>query len=185
LASAPLRRRTDLVERVAALSAQSTPADISTRQEHYRQLDAPLVSYAFELDTIISRTFGLDARHPFADRRLVELCYALPPQQKLTDGWTRYVVRNALDGVMPDAIRWRGGKAVNSAAVTKGMRVKDGKCLDAIIYGEMSSLADYINVTELRSTYRRYQSTGNEQDEMYIWQAVGLALWLRKADVTR
>jgi asparagine synthase (glutamine-hydrolysing) len=183
-----LLRRTHLIERATTQYAYTQPANrvqTTARQEHYSMLDAPIVSYVFELNAVVSQTFGLDARHPFADRRVLEFCYSLPPQQKINDGWTRYIVRRALEGVMPDAIRWRGGKTQNSAAVTKAFRTNDSHCLDAIFHSDLDAVADYIDIARLRSIAQRYYNTGDQSDEMQVWQAAGLALWLRMANVAR
>ena len=39
-----------------------------------------------EYDQIAGRA-GIEVRHPFSDRRLVEFCLALPPEQKVRNGW--------------------------------------------------------------------------------------------------
>lgn len=54
-----------------------------------------------------SMAFGLEARVPFLDHELVELCARIPPSLKLRGLREKYVLRRALDGVLPDDIRWR------------------------------------------------------------------------------
>jgi asparagine synthetase B (glutamine-hydrolysing) len=50
---------------------------------------------------------GLEARVPFLDTELVELCARIPPSLKLRGLREQYVLRQALAGVLPDDIRWR------------------------------------------------------------------------------
>jgi asparagine synthase (glutamine-hydrolysing) len=138
----------------------------------------------FEISTRTARTFGIDARHPFTDRRLVEFCYALPPQQKVADGWTRNIVRRGLADILPEAIRQRGDKAENSRAVTKAFLTQDADRLETLIDHNVDRLAEFIDVPLLQSTYQRYRNTGNEQDEMLIWQVATLSSWLEQKEST-
>ncbi len=55
--------------------------------------------------------FGLDYRYPLLDRRLLELCLALPESLSIRDGHLRYAFRAALEGRLPESVRWRGDKA--------------------------------------------------------------------------
>jgi asparagine synthase (glutamine-hydrolysing) len=57
-----------------------------------------------------SMAHSVEARLPFLDYRLVELVCALPLNQKIRRGWTKYVMRNALKGVLPEPIRLRRSK---------------------------------------------------------------------------
>ena len=62
------------------------------------------------------RYFRVAARHgitpltPFCERRLLELCIHLPDRQRLRDGWTKPVLRDAIRGRMPEAVRLRCDK---------------------------------------------------------------------------
>lgn len=170
-----LWHETHMAERIAANPAH---APVSAQAEHYRLLEAPLLAHVFELSSHVSRAFAIDTRHPFADRRLVEFCYALPPEHKLVDGWTRHIVRQGLAGLLPDAVRLRGGKTENSAAVTKALRSRDAACLAHIMARSRELLGPYADLPALDGAYRRYQHSGNRQDEMFVWQAATLAIWL-------
>lgn len=58
----------------------------------------------------IAAQAGVEARDPFLDRRLIEFVLTLPPEQMLKDGWPKIVMRRAMAGLLPDAVRWRVGK---------------------------------------------------------------------------
>ena len=55
--------------------------------------------------------WGLEYRHPMLDLRLVNFCLALPPEQYLRNGWTRYLFRRVVHGIVPQAVAWQRGKA--------------------------------------------------------------------------
>ena len=48
--------------------------------------------------------WGIDERDPTADRRLIEFCMALPPDQLLGGGQTRRMARRGLSDRVPDAV---------------------------------------------------------------------------------
>lgn len=52
----------------------------------------------------------LETRSPFLDYRLVELAYTLPTSYLVRDGWHKWILRKALEGVLPQDIVWRRRK---------------------------------------------------------------------------
>jgi asparagine synthase (glutamine-hydrolysing) len=57
-----------------------------------------------------SMAFGIEARTPFLDYRLVEESMPLRPEGLIRDGWTKAVLRDAMEGVVPESVRWRRDK---------------------------------------------------------------------------
>ncbi len=57
-----------------------------------------------------SMAFSVEARVPFLDYRLVEFVMRLPATLKVSNGYTKRVMREAMAGVLPEKIRWRVGK---------------------------------------------------------------------------
>jgi asparagine synthase (glutamine-hydrolysing) len=45
------------------------------------------------------------------DKDLLEFCIAAPGSMKIHGGYSRYMVRRSLDGVLPKKIQWRTTKA--------------------------------------------------------------------------
>lgn len=57
-----------------------------------------------------SMAFSIETRLPFLDYRLVEKSIALAPSLKMRDGWTKWVLRQAMSDVLPRHIAWRRNK---------------------------------------------------------------------------
>jgi len=53
---------------------------------------------------------GIEPRHPFMDRRLVEFCAWLPLELRLRDGYPKWAMRKAISQRLPDGLAWRRGK---------------------------------------------------------------------------
>jgi asparagine synthase (glutamine-hydrolysing) len=129
--------------------------------------------------------FGVEPRYPFFDRRLMELCLALPADQKLRDGWSRVVMRRAMDGLLPDEVRWRASKANLSPNFRRNLLAKDRNLLAEFILEQPSVLEDYVDISELRRAYRRCTTQPtSETDALTVFGAVVLGLWLQRTKIT-
>ena len=54
-----------------------------------------------------SMRHGVETRLPFLDYRLVEFCLSLPGSLKISEGWTKFILRKSMSGKMPDSVTWR------------------------------------------------------------------------------
>jgi asparagine synthase (glutamine-hydrolysing) len=58
----------------------------------------------------VSMAHSVESRLPFLDHRLVEFLARVPAVYKIHGGWTKYIMRIAMDGQLPDSITWRKDK---------------------------------------------------------------------------
>ena len=79
------------------------------RDGHYRILVQPMQAFALEVHDSAAAAFSIEKRYPFWDKRVVEFCLSLPAEQKLNHGWTRVVMRRAMEEILPKKVQWRGG----------------------------------------------------------------------------
>jgi len=68
---------------------------------------------------------GVETRHPFHDRRLVEFAAALPPEQSQRCGLNKFLVRQAMKGLVPEPILQRSTKAEFSHTVAQVYECED------------------------------------------------------------
>jgi asparagine synthase (glutamine-hydrolysing) len=57
-----------------------------------------------------SMAHGREVRLPFLNHELVEFIFSLPAQLKMHNGWTKLLLRKAMDKKLPDEIVWRKDK---------------------------------------------------------------------------
>lgn len=57
-----------------------------------------------------SMRHSIEARVPFLDHHLVETCYGISSKLKIKDGWTKHILRVAMDGLVSNNILWRKNK---------------------------------------------------------------------------
>lgn len=58
----------------------------------------------------VAAEFAIEPRDPFLDARVLEFCLTLPADRIKRDGWPKLILRRAMAGYMPDAMRWRTGR---------------------------------------------------------------------------
>lgn len=57
-----------------------------------------------------SMAFGRELRLPFLSHELAEFIFALPSTYKIHDGFTKWILRKSMSGVLPESIVWRTDK---------------------------------------------------------------------------
>lgn len=57
-----------------------------------------------------SMAHGVEVRLPFLQHQLVEFLFSLPPQAKIRNGWTKWLLRKSMEPALPQNIVWRKEK---------------------------------------------------------------------------
>lgn len=78
--------------------------DLSLEEMKYTSLP-----YQLHSEDRNSMMFSIESRLPFLDHRLVEYSISLPSEFKLQKGYTKFIIREAMDELPPE-VRWRTDK---------------------------------------------------------------------------
>lgn len=170
-----------LEKRFKDVNQMSPTLGQSARASHFHLITSGALPYSLELMNRISAAHSIEMRYPFCDRRLVEFCLALPPEQKLHGGWSRLVMRRAMANILPVEVQWRGGKAGLGPVYNRGMLRFERKLMDEVVLGNGGGLQEYVDMAVLRQVYKRYLSGKNSKDLLLVWEAVNLAVWLHQS----
>ena len=85
----------------------------TAKKYHYHGLKNSLgIINALLLRDRMTSNFSIENRYPFLDKRLVEFCFAIPTEMKFKHGWSRYILRIAMDGILPKENQWRLKKLI-------------------------------------------------------------------------
>jgi asparagine synthase (glutamine-hydrolysing) len=170
-----LEQREQQFKKIENISRQSS------KTEHYRSLTQGLHPFALETFDKAAAAFSLELRYPFWDKRLVEFCLSLPPEQKLSQGWSRVVMRHAMKDFLPPEIQWRTGKINFLPNLIYGLLTQEKQALEQLVFQDTEILSNYINTDVLQTIYERVLSDKFEtdpEDVQFIWKASSLGLWL-------
>jgi asparagine synthase (glutamine-hydrolysing) len=167
-------------------------ADLATRAEpllsaprnlrafHHHALTDPILPFYLEVYDKVAASLGVEHRHPYFDRPLMEFCLALPSDQRLFQGWDRVIQRRAFTGLIPEPIRARQSKSVWTRNFERQL-LGGGhhhERIRALIEGPASPLAGYCDLARLRRDLPQLKAGKLPERVMDFWAALSLGLWL-------
>jgi asparagine synthase (glutamine-hydrolysing) len=177
-------QRIALAERVKAFKTDKPMSANRLREQHVFGLISGQMQYLLGMFDQSAATCALEQRYPFFDRRLMELCLALPFEQKLRHGWTRAILRRAMENILPPTVQWRTDKGNLSVNIRRRL-LAERETLEAIILHDSEIIGAYVDVPAVQAAYHRFLSQpvrSTEEDLFAIYLAVTLALWLRQSE---
>lgn len=173
--------RAQLGERFAKLHSHSPrPASFTTIESHKISLDHPFLTVGLERYERVASAFGIEARHPFTDVRLAEFCLSLTWQLKTHRGWTKMILRRAMEPYLPPEVVWRRDKDSLMWEVNRLILKARAEYFYQITCDEQASLKPYVDLGKLMQAWQEYLTLGEEKHADWIWSGVALAMWLRR-----
>jgi asparagine synthase (glutamine-hydrolysing) len=190
LGDSPISRacaeRTGVVERLQ-LALRRAQLDRTARAQHGNAVLEGSNPLILEWYNTLGLTHGIEERYPFFDRRMVELCVSLPPELKLQQGWTRYILRRAMEGILPPAIQWRSDKTDTSSYLHYSICKEGYQQLLATLSAHEDQLANYIDIQAVRERLTSCMAGQaiTWQQWMPVWLTLTLASWLNQQEQAR
>lgn len=174
------RTKPELEQRVTELNDLSYRKGSTPSEYHWQSLTNGIFSTMHEQVEKISAAYGLDLRHPFFDRRLIEFCVGLPPGQRILKGWTRSIFRFAMEGILPPDVQWRVDKANLGAHIKINLHRYGSGDIDNALRDDLWKLDAYVDTEVFRSSYKKFASDPNRRDPeaLFILTNMYLLKWL-------
>ena len=126
----------------------------------------------------MSMAASIESRVPFLDHKLVEHTARLPERLKLRGWTTKYILRRAMKGVLPDEIL-RRPKMGFPVPVGEWFRGRFRSVIDEYVTGERAAARGLFDQTFVRELVARHQS-GTEDHSERLWSLVNFEMWLRR-----
>jgi asparagine synthase (glutamine-hydrolysing) len=195
-----LLQRVLRADRVRAVADESTPAtrwwrhatgastnkgELSTVQAvQIEDLLVDTLPFILRMEDRSSMAFSIEARVPLLDRRLVEFGLSLPDHQKIQGGFSKFAVRQATSGLMPEHVRMRRTKL--------GFAGADQRWLNGELRPQVTDLIEgglrcdrYIDPAPLRKWYRSPESrSANVEAFGSLFRVLALEMWMRAFQVS-
>lgn len=109
--------------------------------------------------------FGIETRLPFLDYRMVETALSLPITYKIHEGWSKWVLRQAIAPYLPETITWRKNKFGFEAPEELWLPRHDAIMREAVLgsallasLGSTSKLAAHYDALGGRERFRLYSA---------------------------
>ena len=131
------------------------------------------------MDSLAS-TFSTEFRYPFFDRRLVEFLLAIPEEQRWWMDRPKTILRRALDGILPEAVRERKGKAEFTPAFDREIGGRQADKVEALLRDSVLEELGVVDGKCLQQFFAEYRrDTRNSDPSGALSTILGLELWCR------
>ena len=126
-----------------------------------------------------SMAFSLEARVPLLDHKLVEYGISLPDDLKVRNGWSKYALRQAMRGLLPESVRLRKSKL--------GFAAPDHSWLSRELRPHVTELIEddlrcreYVDPAVLRRWYNSGRvDAANTESCLGLFRILSLEMWMR------
>lgn len=121
--------------------------------------------------------FGREGRLPYLDYEFVDWCIRLPDDVLIRDGWQKYVMRTAGEGLLPEQVQWRADKVGYAAPLDVWLRGKLKDWAHERLFDPRLSDVPAYDWTRLREFWRQHQA-GEADNSWALWRWISLSEWL-------
>jgi asparagine synthase (glutamine-hydrolysing) len=126
-----------------------------------------------------SMAFSLEARVPMLDHKVVELGLSLPDHMKINQGWSKFAVRQAMTGLLPESVRLRTTKLGFAAPDRPWLAGHLRSQINELLTSDMRSQR-YIDVAALRRWHASPASmNANAESFNGLFRILSLEMWMR------
>jgi asparagine synthase (glutamine-hydrolysing) len=131
--------------------------------------------------------YGVENRHPYMDRRVVEFSFSIPYEQKQPSGPYKALTRRAFRGMVPESIRTRLSNANFAILASRGLS-KAWSAIEGLLVNSWLVGMGYANPDQLKHSLHRCREHSSFVGRIYecdggLWSSldtfVTLELWLR------
>lgn len=127
-------------------------------------------------DRVMCARYGINASHPFFDRRIVEYIYRIPGDLVWGNDGTKLILRNSMTGILPEKIRLRKGKTEHAPVIFTGLKKYWATLLPILLTCRISKLG-LVNKEEWTSALHNFRQ-GKIMNYDGMWIFITLELWL-------
>lgn len=126
-----------------------------------------------------SMAHSVESRLPYLDYRVVEFLLSLPVNQKIRNGLTKWVLRNASEGLIPEEVRQRRDKIGFSTPEETWLRMELKDLVETIISSDSFRSRKYFNPAGVQQLLELHLK-GKQNLSSTILTILILELWLRR-----
>lgn len=156
----------DFIQRLG-IHTHNSPADSARSILYPHIMLEKLTAGTFALAADYNRMShtGLSGLYPFMDKKVMEFCLAIPPDQFIVDGHERSLLRRAMEGILPPPVQWRKDKAPFSPDFHRRVKHTTHQItsfLDTL--GSHDPVHRFIDVTAIRAAIADIQPARGRED---------------------
>jgi asparagine synthase (glutamine-hydrolysing) len=122
---------------------------------------------------------NLELRNPYRDRRLVEFMLSVPAHQLYNSGGYKFILRNAMKGVLPESVRCRQQPTSLLPLFKRGFLEREQARVQAILNDEDGLWRLYVQSgRQLSGAMQKIRNNIDDIETVIPWLCVSMEAWL-------
>jgi asparagine synthase (glutamine-hydrolysing) len=122
---------------------------------------------------------GLEIRRPFRDRRLIEFALAIPAHLLYRPGDSKWILRRAMRGVLPEEVRTRRHPTSLQPLFARGLGERARREAEDSLFDKDALWRPYVREEWLRETFPRCLSGPDGAGLVAVWRCICVEQWRR------
>jgi len=168
-------RRVRLADRLRTSTYETRGTTFAQASVH-ESLVQPWMAHALEIQDRAGARYGVEYRHPFYYRPVIEYSFAIPEDQRYRRDSTKFILREAMRGTLPESVRTRTTKAEFSGAFVRIFNEVGG---ESLLDGLKIAQVGWVDELRLKAMARERLAKFGRANLWPIWAAVSVELWYR------
>ncbi len=139
----------------------------------------PMTSHLTALETANAARHGIEVRRPYRDRRLVELVLGLPAHMLYRPGVTKWILREAMTGLLPEQVRQRRQISSLLGLAARGLVEREKESVGHLL-ADGDLWRRFVSPSWLAQAFPSRLERGVDGVEAVVgWQCLCASLWTR------
>ncbi len=147
----------------------------ASRPTQLQSLLGLLGAHGISAESFHASRHGLELRHPYRDRRLVEFMLAVPADQLYRRGLLKWILRVGLRNDLPEGVRNRPDSTSLWPLFLKGLSEKEKPLVDRLVFQGKSQWSQYVQESWLRERLPGRSDT--DPAALVLWLCIAFELW--------
>lgn len=144
---------------------KSTESYLNIRKMQKLEIESLQLPHLLRYEDKNSMRHSIEARLPFLDYKLVETCLGIKNSLKIKNGWTKYILRIAMTGLIPKSILWR--------KIKFGFDAPEDSWIKEI----MADMESTITQSDLLKNILKSEINFKIIDKKTLWKLYNIAKW--------
>lgn len=154
----------------------------SLNQHLYKFITGKNLKTLLKYEDRNSMRFSIEARTPFADDiNLIEFVFQVPSTYKIFRGWSKYLLRESMKGILCEPIRNRIDK-IGFATPEKEWMLANKKWIETLINDHRDLIDRYIDFKILNESLKNDKIFNKG---FLLWRIVNLILWMKRFRIVK
>ena len=152
------------------------PAESSAhpRPDHYQSALGQWAADGVSEEVFFTRRCGIERRDPFHDAELIDFMLSVPSDQCYRNGHTKWLARQAMEGLLPETIRWRPRGGLLTEFFDAGYR-REHTALRKLLLAPDVAWPAYVDHDWIMRALDANEPS--EKEKLLVWYCAAFELW--------